>query len=494
MAHSSGSPVASALHGTARYGAVTTYRKRDVMFLQNILGTTPESLAVSVLGDAPVTDTAILMGNVRAFRGFAPRDGRIFLAKSSYPEAAEYSRYLEACGLVPPGSMDNVIFVDDLTDFRHVMQCCASVGRERGITYRLAPYQHFGALYDIAESCGLSIMGPTRGVIDDMELFSDKSKLRDLIETVMPFHYPRVVLSRGVHDYRRESVVAELNKAITYARSLPERLPDMLFVQYTVASGGYGNLKVNWDFIIKEPNGDRRQLGNVEGLADYLIGTAKNASLEVTPFLPLVDSYSYGITVWPDAITWVGKRHQILDEDNRYDGFYLDIDVPHDESSEHEIAICMHVAQIFREAGFYSTPGMPFGIDFFRYRGPGGVVRVGVAEANVRLDGTSFLLGLCAKVPRWRYDFIRGRLSVEQHDASRVPNEISGTTSFLGFLEDRGIPIARASSPYGVTLLTAPIGASDKKVVMTGFVSPSDRARRELVERYCDVTGNLVGS
>lgn len=442
----------------------------------------------STVGGEPITDYVAALASLLQLRWICGKDGDVVLDRRSEDSARSLCRYLAGQGLVDSGAEARMVFAEDLLDYPGVLRTVASAGGNGYGSVRLVPYQQSSLLNQLARDAGVSLSGPGDDVIAAVvDRFSNKSNARDLVEEVFALGYPRVVLREGALPSEAE-LLRRIESAISYAEACQKHKPErgMLFAQFAVGAGGFANFTVRWDFGVEFPDKRVLELGTARRFASWLLSQAASRDIELTPYLPIVRSHSVGVLLRADFMGFIGEREQLLDERKSYEGFRVNLSNRDDEGTAalRRAASCisLHVAEKFHALGYYTEEGALFGIDFFWYLGPDGRLWLGVAEFNIRCDGTAAFWSLLAKLPAWRRALLAGKLSFEVRDHEKLSPSLSTVEGLLAALAEAGVPLASAEVPVGVLVLTSPGYTEDGLACMSvvAFLGTSDRERARM--------------
>ena len=466
-----------------------------VIMWQNLMTTDPNLQHTTAIGKVDVTDKidAILAG--LATRQSAQTDFRGIFAAENEKELREYARYLESVGICPPDSINNAYFVSTLTDFPQMFREVAAEAKRRGETIQIEPYRHAAEYYPLALENGCQMFGMGPGPSRDVaQKYYDKTAFRDLVQEVTRdidpfFRYPRFCLGGPEFDFSAKGRVTALHKleevldyGYRFSRPMDCRFP-LLFKQITTSGGGFGNFVIyghpDRSFSMSTHGGKEVTYADKHLLLDALMAEAALDRMELTPYLPIQSSHSWGVVVTDEAVVMLGRREQVLSPvRNDYEGFKINTDLHgliDQEGRDREVQLCIRLGAKFHELGFRGA----FSVDLFIYTDPSGELRLGVTEANMRRDATSFLTGVLLKNPDTRSDLLAGRISYRQDDHFHVPHEISSTAALIRALKHFDIPLASHASPYGVLLMTVPVMKEDgiSAHAALAFLGKNDQAR-----------------
>ena len=466
----------------------------DSFLLQNLFASDYDSLSAAVLGKVSQNNTFRLMSEMISLRNFALRDGRLILPKAIKAEAIELFEIYQRFGLVVPDAIKRTIFISDIWNFRSVFYEIKNNHSIFNKLYKLNPYQHFTSLINMALQEDILLVSPTIEAVKSVsERFNDKTEFRNLLFELMPNKtlnkYPRVVIPiKSLKDLdNRVKITKKIKDAIDFRHSISESYEGMLFIQFTKGMGGIGNFILNDNYDLLKEGRDTISLKNIVGFLEWV--NDKNAvyAIEITPFLLIDTSYSYGVVMTSEEIGIIGMREQIMGKNKSFLGFRMNRNKSNKLLANHEVDISFKLAQYFHSKKFYTSSGISFGIDFFKYKEEQQQLALGVSEVNIRMDGTIPYMGLFYKFPRWNERLIQNKISIELRHNILVDKSISTLNEVVNLLLSENIALADSSSPYGVVLLTPLIKFSNKQFLFMGFCEKTDEERDGLINRVFQI-------
>lgn len=406
--------------------------------------------------------------------------GGIVLGSSLRPKARELCVYAEEAGIIRSArdTMERVLWVEDPWNYAALRSNLEQSGSQVDFYQGSPVVSKFFGEHAVQDEITARVASE----------FSDKTCFKELVSEVAARlgiavnEYPRLRV-----DYRDPRGIS---RAMTFLTSNGAR---QLFVQGCVGAGGMRNFIIDLD-------GGKILPGNhaVNDVADVVsFFYTERLSAEIAPLLPIEErkSFSFGVVIGEEVIL-AGPRYQILGRELDYQGFYAtptnlspDMDgQPAAESFSREWrdvlgkaeTIAREVGYALRERGYRG----PLSIDFFVYQDEalGTGYRLGVAEANMRRDGTSFLTSL-----------LLGVIGAEELLSSSVqcldhyPVEQSTLDALVSLLEARDVPLFSRAKPRGVVFLTPPIemgGDRQSRAICVGFVEGSPERLRSLVQDF----------
>lgn len=426
-------------------------------------------------------------------RPFLANNGGVVLPEALRGPTGDLYRYGLERGLTDEGARKRVLWVPDYWSYLEVL---GYLKRQR---LRVDFYQGAPALGELfGQVC---VQGWRAAQI--AEGFSNKARFKRLIDQlsaqlgVAVNRYPRVVV-----DCRDGWALAN---AVTSLYGEGHRV---LFGQGAVGAGGFRNLTIDLGTrTVVAPSGTRsfEDFGSLAGIfrelcplvtespragVDDQEGDTPQYLWELSPLLPIEmrKSFSFGLTLTDNGVIVAGPRYQLLGDKLDYRGFYAsESNLPPDADMVPDpdfarvwsevLANAKTLAGAFGHrlhAGGYRGP---CSVDFFVYPNGEGGYALGVAEANMRRDGTSFLLSLLASVGHLsRFKAIQCLDHVEVPDAT-LPELIER-------LERHKVPLFSRLNSRGAILLTAPIADGDGHFVCAGFTEESPARLEALVSQF----------
>lgn len=464
---------------------------QDSFLLQNLFASGDESLSAAVLGKVSCDNEIRLMCEMILLRNFASRDGRLILPWSIKQQTVELFHLYGDFDLVKPNAIDQTIFVTDPWDFRQTLHEVKSNESTSGALYQLNPYQHSVSLIHMAAETKILLNSPPGSAVESIsDRFNDKTQFRNLLTQLVPDkgvnNYPRLVIPTRLLDYRTAQlkVEAEINRVIDFRRSIPNSYAGMLFIQFTRGVGGSGNFILNANYDLVRAGRQITPLRDMSGFLGWLTEKNHTYAIEITPFLPLRTSYSYGAVVNSQDIAIVGAREQIQGNTKSFLGFRINRNDSNELVRGDEAEICFALAKYFHSKEFYVPSGVAFGVDFFRYeKDQQGGLGLGVSEVNLRVDGTMPYMGLFYKFPAWRTALVENNISIEMRHDIPIDQSVGTISDIVDLLKRERVAFADSSSPYGVTLLTPLITLGVKRFLFMGFCAKEDEERDDLIAR-----------
>ncbi|MGK7881221.1 MAG: hypothetical protein AB4060_14135 [Crocosphaera sp.] len=464
----------------------------DSFLLQNLFASDDDSLSAAVVGKVPQNNTVRLIYEMISLRNFAVRDGRLILPKAIKAQAIELFEIYQRFGLVAPDAINRTIFLSDIWSFHSVFY---EIKKHQSIfnnLYKFNPYQHFSSLINMALQEDISLVSPTIEAVKSVsERFNDKTEFRNLLVELMPNialnKYPRVVIPiKSLKDLdNRVKIIKKIKDVIDFRHSISESYQGMLFIQFTQGIGGTGNFILNNNYDLLKEGKDTIPLKDIVGFLEWLNEKNVVSAMEITPFLLIDTSYSYGVVMTSEEIGIIGMREQIMGKNKSFLGFRINANKCNTLIPNYEVDISFKLAQYFYSKKFYTSSGITFGIDFFKYKEEEEQqqLALGVSEVNIRMDGTMPYMGLFYKFPRWYEQLIQNKISIELRHNILVDKSIGTTKEVVNLLLSENIIFADSSSPYGVVLLTPLIKFSNKQFLFMGFCEKTDEERDGLINR-----------
>jgi hypothetical protein len=407
-------------------------------------------------------------------------NGGIVLAEALQSQAKSLCQYAERRGLIrsAQSSFQRILWVDDPWNYAALRAHLEQSGSQLDF-YQGSPV--------VSTFFGESVRQKMSTALVAAE-FSDKTRFKQLVSEVASR------LGIAVNEYPRARVDYRDPRCISRALASLSSSARQLFVQGCVGAGGLRNFIIDLDGEVVLP-GDHAAR-DVADIAAFFY--RERLSAEMAPLLPIEQrkSFSFGVVIVEDGQVVAGPRYQILGRDLDYQGFYATpTNLPPDidgesgaESFSREWravldkgeAIALEVAYALRAQGYRG----PLSIDFFVYQdeGLGTGYRLGVAEANMRRDGTSFLTSLLLGVMG-----AEGVLSSSVQCLDHYPVTHATLDELVSLLERSSVPLFSGEQHRGVVFLTPPMevgGEERSRAVCVGFVEESPERLRSLVQAF----------
>lgn len=466
-------------------------RQEGVRYHLNLVG--PPGCGILNSGADLASDRLL---QLLVMRPFLPNNGGVVLPNCLRGPAGDLLKYGHMKGFVSRKALRRVLWVEDYWSYLDLL---GHLRRERVTVdfYQGSPV--------LGELFGKTFLQGWRAT-EIAAALSNKARFKCLVEKVsaqleIPVNrYPRIVV-----DSRSSRDIAD-----AVAR-LQQKGHRQLFAQGCIGAAGLRNLVIDLrSRTVVSPSGEvafsnldilaevfRRLCPPEDETRSLFEDPEEDASQflwELSPLLPIEKqrSFSYGLTVSPEGVIAVGPRYQLLGPERLdYRGFYAsasnlppDVEetgctdlIKHQWSGVLEQAKRLALATGHRllSAGYQGSCS----IDFFVY--PDNTARggyaLGVAEANVRRDGTSFLLSLLASIG----DLSKYR-AIQCLDHLEVPD--ASLPELMTRLERCHVPLLSRGNQRGAVLLTAPIASDGTNIVCAGFVEQSPTELRKLVASF----------
>ena len=476
------------------------YHSGESVLLLNLATNNPskEGLATT-LGLLQPSTEVLNIASLLGTKAFLASDGNCVIGRRFENDIADYAEYAEEHGLVTPGAMKRVTFVDDPNNLGLVFHQLAEEFK------KVVLYIETAKAHELADECGVPVVGNGKEVARNVvDFLSDKANFRDVAAEICGpdlFPYPRITFRAGeeLHESRQLLREQRLEDAVYYyGGRLPEGERNVLFVQAVTCAGGVGNRFVtqNEDGTLVFNDFDNKrhvfEPGDEQIHELFKHFNESEIDIEVTPYLPLHSSNSYSIMIGGQGngnVAVALHKGQMLDpETKNYRGTIIDINNPALKTplAREELRVVSSVINHIRELGFEGYCD----VDTMQYRDRDNTVKVSLSEANMRLDAPSFLFTVLGRNPELSEKLAQNKLSLLLDDHQDV-GSLGSTTAVRASLSEYGIPLASDKNPFGVYIMTPPMMRKGGREVSIGILAETDREKYEL---YAGIKAALSAS